>query len=52
MKDKDRKFSQFRRRMWLDYCDEHYGSALSEEEDYKKYNKWLLAQYASYLNGE
>ena len=52
VKDKDRKFSQFRRRMWLDYCDEHYGSALSEEEYYKKYNKRLLAQYASYLNGE
>jgi hypothetical protein len=55
VKDKDRKFSEFRRRMWLDYSDEQssFGSiTLAEEEYYKKYNKWLLAQYASYLNGE
>ena len=24
----------------------------TEEEYRRKYNKWLLAQYASYLNGE
>jgi len=41
--------------MWLDYCDEQssFGSdVLSEEEYNTQYNKWLLAQYASYLNGE
>ena len=52
---KDKKFNQFCRRMWLDHCDENKApncTAYTEDEYKKKFNKWLLAQYASYLNGE
>ena len=48
-------FSQFCRRMWLDHCDENktpYSDTYTEEEYKKKFNKWLLAQYASHKNGE
>ena len=51
----DEKVSQFCRRMWLDHCDENktpYSDTYTEEEYKKKYNKWLLAQYASHKNGE
>jgi hypothetical protein len=51
----EEKFSQFCRRMWLDHCDEnktHYSDTYTEEEYKRKFNKWLLAQYASHKNGE
>ena len=54
-KDEREKFSQFCRRMWLDHCDENktpYSVTYTEEEYKRKFNKWLLAQYASYKNGE
>tara|TARA_B100001564_G_scaffold313077_1_gene286364 strand:+ start:1235 stop:1360 length:126 start_codon:yes stop_codon:yes gene_type:complete len=41
--------------MWLDHCDENktpYSETYTEKEYKRKFNKWLLAQYASHKNGE
>ena len=45
------KFSSFCSRMYLDYSDETsdpLSERLSKEEYIRKYNKWLLQEYAKY----
>ena len=50
---KDKKFSEFCRRMWLDNCDEHkaFGSTTYTHEEYKtKFHDWLWEKYTQKEN--